>query len=249
MDLIFVYMLFLLESLVMGFLFLLTFMGFPQWIKIALSRIKGKQYIIKLTRDNALIIQGAREIEGVYKTPNGIYELEPEDTFSFNGCTAGLWFAPYNRAVYAKVMPLLQDLKKAGIDNYGQLMYFYNTSIEEIREKSGEKAAETAQIIQSYEGRILQDLEVIRISDLKNFLESRSPSAENGIIERYVNIERRKLGNPLKNSNVVMFIVMAALLGLCLGYIMHGSGTGAEHPALNAMSNAANAAGTLTQKS
>lgn len=244
MDLMLFYMLFLLESLILAFLFLLTFMGYPRWIRIALSRIRGNQYVIKLTRDNALIIQGAHEVEGVYKTPTGVYELEPEDTFSFNGCTAALWFAPYNRAVYAKVMPLLQDLKKAGIDNYGQLMYFYNTSIDEIRKNSGEKAAETAEIIQSYEGRVLQDLEVIRISDLKNFLESRSPSAENGIIERYVNIERRKLGNPLKNSNVVMFIVMAALLGLCLGYIMHGSGTGTEHPALNAMSNAA---GTLTQ--
>lgn len=243
-SLAFISMLLLLESVLLGFFLLLTFMGYPQWIKIAVSRIKGSQYIVKLTRDNALVIQGAKEVEGVYKTPNGIYELEPEDTFSFNGSTAGLWYSPYNRAVLPKVMPLLQDLRRFGIDNYGMLMYYYNTPLEEIKTKSGEAAAEAAEVIQSYEGRILKELEIIRIPDLKNFLESRSPSAENGVIERYVNIERRKLGNPLKNSNVVLFIIMAALLGLAFGYIMGGGGAGAEHPALNAASNVA---GTLTQ--
>lgn len=230
------------ESCILGFLGFLTFFGYPAWPKIALSRIKGKQYVVKLTRDNALVFEGAKEVEGVYKTANGIYELEPEDSFSFNGSKGALWYAPYNRAVHARVMPLLRDLKKFGIDHYGQLMYFYNTPLEQIKADSGDIAADQALVIKGYEGRILQDLEVVRIPDLKNFLESRSPSAENGVIERYVNIERRKLGNPLKNSNVIFMLVMAALLGLAFGYIMAGSG--GESTAVQGMSNAA---GSLSQ--
>lgn len=233
----------IIESCLLGFLGFLTFFGYPSWLKIALMRIKGKQYVVKLTRDNALVFEGAREIEGIYQTKNGVYELEPEDSFSFNGSTGALWYAPYNRAVYARVMPLLRDLKKFGIDHYGQLMYFYNTSIEKIKEENGEAAAETAAVIQGYEGKILQDLEIVRISDLKNFLESRSPAAENGVIERYVNIERRKLGNPLKNGNVLLMLVMAALLGLAFGYIMASGG--GEAPA--GIAAASNAAGALTQ--
>lgn len=201
---------------------MLTFMGYPSWVKIALNRIRGKQYVFTITRDNALTIKGAREEEGIYKTAHGAYELEPEDSFNYNGCAGAIWYAPYNQAVYARVMPLLRDLKKFGISHYGQLIYFYNTPLDKIKEEMGEAAAATAEIIQAYDGKILQDLEVIRIPDLKNFLESRSPAAENGIIERYVNIERRKLQNPLKNSNVILFIVMAGLLGLCVGFIMAG---------------------------
>lgn len=234
----------IIESCLLGFLLFLTFFGYPSWLKIALMRIRGKLYVVKLTRDNALVFEGAREVEGVYQTSNGVYELEPEDSFSFNGSTGALWYAPYNRAVYARVMPLLRDLKKFGIDHYGQLMYFYNTPIENIKEANGEAAAETAAIIQGYDGKILQDLEIVRISDLKNFLESRSPAAENGVIERYVNIERRKLGNPLKNGNVILMLVMAALLGLAFGYIMAGSG-GVEAPA--GIAAASNAASSLTQ--
>lgn len=241
MDVAILSSLLLLESALLGTFFMFTFMGYPRWFKIALTRIKGNQYVIKLTRDNALVIEGAKEEEGTYRTKTGVYELEPEDSFSFNGSTAGLWYAPYNRAVLARIMPLLHDLKKFGIDNYGQLNYFYNTSLEEIKEKNGEAAAEAAQVIQGYDGKILQDLEIIRISDLKNFLESRSPAAENGVIERFISIERRKLGNPLKNGNVVLFIVMAGLLGLCAGYIMAGGG---QPAAVHTMSNAA---GTLTQ--
>lgn len=234
----------IIESCLLGFIGFLTFFGYPSWMKIALARVKGNQYVVKISRDNALVFEGAKEIEGVYQTPNGVYELEPEDSFSFNGSTGAIWYAPYNRAVHAKVMPLLRDLKKFGIDHYGQLMYFYNTPIEKIKAEMGETAAETAAVIQGYEGRILQDLEIVRIPDLKNFLESRSPAAENGVIERYVNIERRKLGNPLKNGNVILMLVMAALLGLAFGYIMAGSG-GAEAPA--GVAAASHAAGALTQ--
>lgn len=233
----------IIESCILGFLGFLTFFGYPSWMKIALARVKGKQYVVKLTRDNALVFEEAKEIEGVYRTLNGVYELEPEDSFSFNGSTGALWYAPYNRAVHARVMPLLRDLKKFGIDHYGQLMYFYNTPLETIKADMGETAAEQASVIKGYEGRILQDLEVVRITDLKNFLESRSPAAENGVIERYVNIERRKLGNPLKNSNVILMLIMAALLGLAFGYIMAG-GSGGESTAVQSMSNAA---GSLSQ--
>lgn len=236
-NLYFLSFLILIESLLLGALFLFTFMGFPSWLKIALARIRGKQYVLKITRDNALSIEGAREVEGVYKTEHGAYELEPEDSFTFNGSSGALWFAPYNQAILPRVMPLLRDLKRFGISHYGQLIYFYNTPIEKIRDELGEAEAEKAAVIQSYEGKILQDLEVIRVTDLKNFLEARSPAAENGIIERYVNIERRKLGNPLKNSNVILFIIMAGLLGLCLGYIMAGH-TGGGSTALNGLSAA-----------
>lgn len=234
----------ILESCILGFLGFLTFFGYPSWIKIAFARVKGKQYVVKLTRDNALVFEGAKEVEGVYKTANGVYELEPEDSFSFNGSTGALWYAPYNRAVHVRIMPLLRDLKMFGIDHYGQLMYYWNTPLEQIKTELGEAAAEQASVIKGYEGRILQDLEVVRIPDLKNFLESRSPSAENGVIERYVNIERRKLGNPLKNSNVILMLVMAALLGLAFGYIMAGGG-GAETP--QAVQSVSNAAGSLSQ--
>lgn len=237
MNLILIYSLFLVESLIIGALFLFTFMGFPSWVKIAITRIRGKQYVLKITRDNALSIEGAREVEGIYKTTHGAYELEPEDSFTFNGSSGALWYAPYNQAVLPRVMPLLRDLKKFGISHYGQLIYFYSTPLEKIRDELGEAEAEKAAIIKGYDGKILQDLEVIRVTDLKNFLESRSPAAENGVIERYVNIERRKLGNPLKNSNVILFIVMAGLLGLCVGFIMAGH-TGGGSPALDSLTAA-----------
>ena len=228
----------IIESSILGMLFFLTFFGYPGWIKIALIKIRGKQYLLRLTRDNELIIEGAKEVEGSYQTSTGVYELEPEDTFQFNGRRAAAWYAPYNRAVNAKVMPLLRDLKKFGLDHYGQLVYFLNTPSEKIREEFGESAAETADTLKSYDGKILQDLEVIRIPDLKNYLESRSPSAENGIIERYIAIERRKFGNPLKSSNMILMLILAALLGLCIGYMMGGSSgsSGAVTAATSALS-------------
>lgn len=230
------------ETLIIGILLMLTCAGYPGWIKVAISRIKGKKYVITLTKDNALKIKGAEEVEGVYKTKNGIYELEPEDAFQFNGTRAALWYSPYNRAVEARIMPLLRDLKRFGIDTAAQLKYYSETPIETIKKDLGEQAAEIGLTIQSYSGKLLQEVEVIRISDLKNYLESRSPAAENGIIERYVNIERRKLGNPLKSGNMIIMLLMAALLGLAFGYII-GSGTG-DSTTLSALSTAS---GSLQQ--
>ncbi|MDI9395802.1 MAG: hypothetical protein QM426_10510 [Euryarchaeota archaeon] len=233
----------IIQSITLSFVFFMS-LAFPSWFKIALTKIKGKQYIMKLTRDNVLTIQGAREEEGVYKTANGIYELEPENAFIFNNTTSALYYAPYNRAVEARVMPLLRTLKKAGIETYSQLMYYYNTPQETLLKQGGEGAATIGETIKTYEGKILQDLEVIRISDLKNYLESRSPAAENGIIERYISIERRKLGNPLKNGNMVLMLIMAALVGLAFGYILAGGSGGVEIPGATA---ATSAMGGLTQ--
>lgn len=230
------------ESLVIGFFMMLTCAGYPGWLKVAISRIKGKKYVITLTKDNALKIKGAEEVEGVYKTKNGVYELEPEDAFQFNGARAALWYSPYNRAVEARIMPLLRDLKRFGIDNAAQLKYYSETPIEKIKNELGEQAAEIGITIQNYPGKLLQEVEVIRISDLKNYLESRSPAAENGIIERYVGIERRKLGNPLKSGNMIIMLLMAALLGLAFGYII-GQGTG-DSTTLSALSTAS---GSLQQ--
>mgnify|MGYP000912379721 FL=1 len=230
------------ETLIIGILMMLTCAGYPGWIKVAISRIKGKKYVITLTKDNALKIRGAEEVEGVYETKNGIYELEPEDAFQFNGTRAALWYSPYNRAVEARIMPLLRDLKRFGIDTAAQLKYYSETPVEKIKEDLGEQAAEIGNTIQNYSGKILQDVEVIRISDLKNYLESRSPAAEHGIIERYVGIERRKLGNPLKSGNMIIMLLMAALLGLAFGYIL-GSGT-SDSTTLSALSTAS---GSLQQ--
>ncbi|WP_288959398.1 hypothetical protein [uncultured Aminobacterium sp.] len=230
------------ETLIIGILLMLTCAGYPSWIKVAISRIKGKKYVITLTKDNALKIKGAEEVEGIYKTKHGVYELEPEDAFQFNGTRAALWYSPYNRAVEARVMPLLRDLKRFGIDNAAQLKYYSETPIEKIKEELGEQAAEIGTTLQNYPGKILQDLEIVRIPDLKNYLESRSPAAENGIIERYVGIERRKLGNPLKSGNMVIMLLMAALLGLAFGYIL-GSGT-SDSTTLSALSTAS---GSLQQ--
>lgn len=230
------------ETLIIGLLMMLTCAGYPGWLKVAIAHVKGKKYVITLTKDNALKIKGAEEVEGVYKTKNGVYELEPEDAFQFNGARAALWYSPYNRAVQARIMPLLRDLKKFGIDNAAQLKYYSETPIETIRKELGDQAAEIGLTIQSYSGKLLQDVEVIRISDLKNYLESRSPAAENGIIERYVGIERRKLGNPLKSGNMVIMLLMAALLGLAFGYIL-GQGAG-DSTTLSALSTAS---GSLQQ--
>ena len=234
----------LCESLILGGVLILTCAGYPGWIKIAISKIKGRRYVITLTKDNALKIRGAEEVEGVYKTQNGVYELEPEDAFQFNGTRAALWYSPYNRAVEAQIMPLLRDLKRFGIDTAAQLKYYSETPIEQITQDFGEQAAEIGTTIQNYPGKILQEIEVIRISDLKNYLESRSPAAENGIIERYVGIERRKLQNPLKSGNMIMMVIMAALLGLAFGYII-GSGAGDS----TTISTISTASGSLQQLS
>lgn len=236
----------IVESLILGFLLFLTMFGFPAWIKIAIAKIRGCQYVVKLTRDNVLTVEGAKETEGIYQSSYGVYEPEPEDSFTFNGSAGILCYGPYNRAAKAKVLPLLRDIKKAGIETYSQLLYYYQTPIETVREELGGAGAEIAKTIQSYDGKILQDVEVIRISDLKNYLESRSPAAENGIIERYISVERRKLGNPLKNGNMVIMLIMAGLLGACLGFILAGGSSGSEPQIVN---TAATAAGGLTQLS
>lgn len=226
------------EAVIIAMFLFLTFAGYPTWIKIALMKIQGKKYVIRLSKDNALKIIGAKEEEGIYKTTNGVYELEPEDTFSYNGTRSAFWYSAYNRSIEPKVMPLLRDLKEFGIDNIAQLKYFTETPLEKIKEEMGEHGEKIGVALQGYEGKILQLVEVVRITDLKNFLESRSPAAENGIIERYVGIERRKLGNPLKNGNMIMLLIMAALLGLCIGYMIGqgGAGAGAGTGALSTVS-------------
>lgn len=131
-----------------------------------------------------------------------------------------------------------------GIETYSELVYYTETPLETIAAETGEKAADFAAWLRNQDGRILQDLEVVRIRDLKNFLESRSPAIENGIIERDVDIIRRKMNNPLTNTNFIMFMVMASLLGLCFGYILAGGG-GPETPA--ALQTAASATSHMTQ--
>lgn len=240
----FVSMLALIESIIVGAALALTFFAFPSWYKIAWAKFTGKQYVIRLTKDNVLIFEGAKEEEGAYRTKTGVYELEPEDAFIFNGTQSALWYSPYNRAVQARVMPLLRKIKKMGIETYSELKYYSETPLETIAAEAGEQAAEFAEWLQKQDGRILQDLEVVRIRDVKNFLESRSPAVENGIIERDVDIIRRKMNNPLSNTNFLLVVVMAGLLGLCFGYIMAGGG-GPEAPA--AVGVATNAASSMTQ--
>lgn len=240
----FVSILALIESVFVGLILALTFLGFPSWPKIAWAKFTGKQYVIRLTKDNVLLFEGAKEVEGAYRTKTGVYEMEPEDTFTFNGTMAGLWYSPYNRAIQARVMPLLRKIREMGIETYSELKYYSETPIETIQTEAGEKAAEFAEWLQAQDGRILQDLEIVRIRDVKNFLESRSPAIENGIIERDVDIIRRKMNNPLSNTNFIMFIIMAGLLGLCFGYILAGGG-GYEAPA--AVGIASDAANHMTQ--
>lgn len=236
----------MIESIIIALVFFLTSMGYPGWVKIAIAKIKGCNYVIKLSRDNVLEVEPAKEIEGIYQTKTGVYEPEPEDSFTFNKTAGILCYAPYNRGAKAKVLPLLRDIKKAEIETYSQLMYYYQSPIETVRAELGDSGAEIAKTIQGYDGKILKELEVVRLSDLKNYLESRSPAAENGIIERYISIERRKLGNPLKNSNMILLLAMAGLLGLLLGYVMGGGGSGSESQII---STATTATGGLTQLS
>ncbi|MCQ1534840.1 hypothetical protein FTO70_03865 [Methanosarcina sp. KYL-1] len=234
------------ESILLGLVLFLTFFGFPGWLRIATAKLQGKRYVLGLSKDAILSFEGANEVEGTYRTDKGTYELEPEDSYSFNGTKGAIWYKPYNQAVSARIMPLLRDIREMGIESYGELMFLYSTPLEQIRDKLGDSVAAIAEKIQAHDGKILQDLEVIRITDLKNYLESRSPAAENAVIEREVDIVRRKMRNPLGNTNVLLFILMAGLLGLAFGYMMAGAGGGGGEPS-TAVAGMQAAAAPLTQ--
>lgn len=94
------------------------------------------------------------KLEGVaYKTKkNGIFEFEKEDVFLFGNKPSIIVYSPYSRAIRPKVIPVLMQLKKLGIDRYDYLQAIINSvemSPEEFRQfmndlrkrKEGEKIA------------------------------------------------------------------------------------------------------------
>ncbi len=94
------------------------------------------------------------KLEGVaYKTKkNGIFEFEKEDVILFGNKPSIIVYSPYSRAIRPKVIPVLTQLKKLGIDRYDYLQAIINSvemSPEEFRQfmddlrkkREGEKIA------------------------------------------------------------------------------------------------------------
>jgi len=78
--------------------------------------------------DGTLEPVGAK-LEGVaYRTKkNGVFEFEKEDVFLFGNKPSIIVYSPYSKAIRPKILPVLQQLKKLGIDRYDFLHAILNS--------------------------------------------------------------------------------------------------------------------------
>jgi len=215
----------LIGSLVFNGVFVILYAFYPGALKLALARLMGKKLVITLGKDRVLRFKAASKVGEFFKTKDSIYEMEPEDALSYNGCAGGLWYESYNRAANPDVLPYITHLKKAGFDTVNDVNLLLSSNEEDLlKEEGGEELVKLKKKLE--DGYILKVAEVIRLRDLYGYLKARNPMAIQGYTEREVAKERYKHNNPLQQY--FPYAVMAAIIifALAIGANMMETGAG-----------------------
>lgn len=228
----------LIASLMLNGFFVLVVAFCPMCVRLALARIMGKGLVIKLTKNRKLTIEKASKELEFYKTNDGLYEYEPEDIFTFNGCQSGLWYESYSKAADVEKVALITRLKKMGFDTATKLNNFLSIPTEQFEADNRQDLADIQQELNE-DGYILDHLTIIRLRDLFGYIKARNPAALKGFVEREVHKERLKQNNPL--ANYFPYVIGAAVLIFALGVGYKMISTGDASGAANTASAAANA--------
>jgi len=232
----------LVISIILNLFFILATLRFPQWLRIAFS----KALMIVVRNDRVVDVVPAKYDAGTFRNKNyGRIKPEPDDVVIFNRKPCVIAYSAYSKPVRAKIMPLLRKLKELGLETYADLQrvlwvarnkHLLSTDggnlteeqlkVKEQLEKLPPVYYQLAEYIDNLErgGYLPSDIEVIRPSDLINYVEEENPLVLEGIVEREIEKVRRKYRNPVTNlmPYVIMFIML--ILGVAIAWKIISSG-------------------------
>jgi len=93
------------------------------WNPHALTLAIGKRFVWICRADGSFQpIKATLEGAGYRTKKHGLFEFEREDVVMYAGKPGILAFGPYSKALRPDVVPVLNKLKKLGIDRYDVLM-------------------------------------------------------------------------------------------------------------------------------
>lgn len=199
---------------------LFIFILYPGAIKLAIAKFRKKNYCVILDADRVLHIDPANKDIGCYRNKNGVYEFSPDDIFSYNGVSSGLWYEAYNKAANPKVSIIITELKKMGVKSKAVLAKLANTKIETL-DKDVQKIATD---VQDNMGWILEPRVIVRLQDLFGYMQTRNPMIVEAMIEREVQKERYKQNNPIINLMPYVLMFLMLMLGAVVIFKFMGTG-------------------------
>ena len=232
-------------SLILNAFFFILTMKYPGWIRVALS----KSLLIVVRNDRVIDITNAKYDGGLFMSKKyGVFIPEQDDVLILNNKPCVIVSNQYAKPVRVKIMPLLKKLKQMGIKTYHDFMncLFITKNKHILCADGGELTPEqidTKERIETLINRrpeylqavnFIEELEkndalhesdaVVRVSDLVDYLEEQNPAILEGIIERRISQERRKLKSPLVNfmPYVIMFLML--ILGVAIAWKILSSG-------------------------
>lgn len=232
-------------SLILNAFFIFATMLYPGWLKVALS----KSLLIVVRNDRVVDITNAKYEGGlIISKKYGIFIPEQDDVLIFNKKPCAIVSDQYAKPVRIKIMPLLRKLKKMGIKTYHDFAncLYIARNRHLLSADGGALAPQELKIKQHIESLInkrpellkaadfIDELEknnalhesdaFVNVSDLVDYLEEQNPVVVEGIIERRISQERRKLRSPITNfmPYVIMFLML--LFGVAIVWKMLGSG-------------------------
>ena len=243
----------LVISGILNIFFIMGTIMFPQWLRIAFS----KSLMIVIRNDRVVDIVKAKFDAGAFRNKSyGLFKPEPEDIVIFNKKPCIIAYSPYSKPVRAKIMPLLRKLKELGLETYDDLRmalwvarnkHFLKANggglseeqlkLKEQLENIPKKYHEAANLLEQFDGGgyILNTIEVVRLSDLVNYIDEEKPLILEGMVEREVTKERRKMRSPISSlmPYVIMFLII--IIGAAIAWKIVASG--GIQPLQNAVSN------------
>lgn len=211
-------------SLILNAFFFFATLLFPNWLKIAFS----KSLLIVVRNDRVVDITNAKYDGGLLINKKyGVFVPEQDDVLIFNKKPCVIVSNQYTKPVRVKVMPILRKLKNLGIETYDdfkQVLYLAKHHVN-----GGElnpNIAKAVEFIRELENNnALHDSEnAVRVSDLVNYLEEQNPAILEGIIERRVKQETRKLKSPLMNFMPYVIMFLMILIGGAIAWKIVSSG-------------------------
>lgn len=196
----------------------------PGFLKHVMAKLRGKDFVFVMRSDRKMGFLPAEYREGDLHTAMGSFSAEPDDMGVYEGIPTAIAYAPYARSLNPKALVALRKIRRLGIDNYHDLIRILYIDLEKLKEKGEIKEEEAQEILKlrkelgELDGKILNDLEVIRVNDVINFLEEDNPIIKDAKIEREVTDELRKIRNPITRLMPYVFMFMMVMMAAAIAF-------------------------------
>jgi hypothetical protein len=180
----------------------------PGFLKHVMAKLRGKDFVFVMRSDRKMGFLPAEYREGDLHTAMGSFSAEPDDMGVYEGIPTAIAYAPYARSLNPKALVALRKIRRLGIDNYHDLIRILYIDLEKLKEKGEIKEEEAQEILKlrkelgELDGKILNDLEVIRVAK----------------IEREVTDELRKIRNPITRLMPYVFMFMMVMMAAAIAF-------------------------------